>query len=72
MMKKEALDKIHISMNQMEHASEILDIIKRKRMKYKEVPITVIYSEYSMAKWQKISNATKIAKNLLYKKIFFR
>lgn len=72
MMKKETLDKIHISMNWMEHASEILDIIKHKKIKYKEVPIVVIYSEYSMAKWQKINNAFKIAKNLLYKKMFFR
>ncbi len=72
MMKKETLDKIHISMNRMEHASEILDIIKNKKIKYKEVPIVVIYSQYSMAKWQKINNAFKIAKNLLYKKIFFR
>ena len=59
-------------MNRMEHASEILDIIKNKKIKYKEVPIVVIYSKYSMAKWQKINNAFKIAKNLLYKKMFFR
>ena len=72
MMKKETLDKIHITMNRMEHASEILDIIKHKKIKYKEVPIVVIYSEHSMAKWQKISNAFNIAKNLIYKKIFFR
>lgn len=72
MMKKETLDKIEITMNKMEHASEILDIIKSKKIKYKEVPIVVIYSEYSMAKWQKISNALNIAKNLFYKKMFFR
>jgi len=72
MMKKETLDKIHITMNRMEHASEILDIIKKQKIKYKEVPIVVIYSEYSMAKWQKISNGFKIVKNLIYKKIFFR
>ena len=72
MMKKETLDKIRITMNRMEHASEILDIIKHKKIKYKEVPIVVIYSDYSMSKWQKISNAFKIVKNLIYKKIFFR
>lgn len=72
MMKKETLDKIHITMNRMEHASEILDIIKHKKIKYKEVPIVVIYSDYSMSKWQKISNGFKIVKNLIYKKIFFR
>ncbi len=72
MMKKDVLDKIHITMNKMEHASEILDIIKQKNIKYKEVPIVVIYSEYSMSKGQKISNAFNIVKNLIYKKIFFR
>ena len=72
MMKKETLDKIHITMNRMEHASEILDIIKHEKIKYKEVPIVVIYSDYSMAKWQKISNWFKIVKNLIYQKIFFR
>ena len=72
MMKKETLDKIHITMNRMEHASEILDIIKNEKIKYKEVPIVVIYSEYSISKWQKISNGFKIAKNLIYQKLFFR
>jgi len=72
MMKKETLNKIHISMNGMEHASEILDIIKRKNIKYKEVPIVVVYSEHSIAKGQKFSNWFKIVKNLIYKKIFFR
>ena len=72
MMKKETLDKIHISMNRMEHASEILDIIKTKKIKYKEVPIVVIYSDYSISKWQKISNSLRIVKNLIYKKMFFR
>lgn len=72
MMKKETLDKIHITMNRMEHASEILDIIKHKKIKYKEVPIVVVYSEYSMSKGQKISNWFKIVKNMIYQKIFFR
>jgi len=72
MMKKETLDKIHITMSDMSHASEILDIIKAKKIRYKEVPIVVIYSEYSISKWQKISNAFNIARNLIYKKIFFR
>jgi hypothetical protein len=49
-----------------------LDIIKHKKIKYKEVPIVVIYSDYSMSKWQKISNGFKIVKNLIYKKMFFR
>jgi len=59
-------------MNGMEHASEIIDMIKKKKIRYKEVPIVVIYSEYSKAKGQKIGNAIRIVKNLIYKKLFFR
>jgi hypothetical protein len=49
-----------------------LDIIKHKKIKYKEVPIVVVYSEHSISKWQWISNWFNIVKNLIYKKIFFR
>lgn len=69
-IKSSSLMKITITMNGMEHASEILDIISNKKMKYKEVPNTIIYTEYSMAKWQKLSNSVKIVKNLLFKKFF--
>lgn len=72
MMRKETLDKIHITMNKMEHASEIIDLIKSQKLKYQEVPITVLYTEHSLQKGQKIWNAFNIARNLLYKKIFFR
>jgi len=72
MIRREALPKLDITMNGMEHASEIIDMIKKKKIRYKEVPIVVIYSEYSKAKGQKIGNAIRIVKNLIYKKLFFR
>jgi len=72
MIRREALPKLDITMNNMEHASEIIDMIKKKKIRYKEVPIVVIYSEYSKAKGQKIGNAIRIVKNLIYKKLFFR
>jgi hypothetical protein len=34
----------------MTHASEIIDIIASKKIVYKEVPVHIIYTEYSMAK----------------------
>lgn len=68
----QALPKLHITMPWFEHASEIIDLIKTQKLRYKEVPITVIYSDYSMAKGQKISNAFKIVKEIIYNKIFFR
>lgn len=55
-------------MNGMEHASEILDIINQQHMKYIEVPNTIIYTEYSITKGQKLSNSLTIVKNLIFKK----
>lgn len=69
---RKALPKIHITLNRMAHASEIEQIIKDEKLNYAEVPITVLYSEYSLKKGQKLSNATNIAKEILYKKFFFR
>jgi hypothetical protein len=71
-LSKSALEKIRISMNWMEHASEIIDIITEKKIKYAEVPIVILYTEYSMRKWQKISNAFKIAANMIYRKFFYK
>lgn len=68
----DALPKLPISMSGFEHASEIIDLIKSQKLHYQEVPITVIYSEYSMAKGQKIGNAFKIVKEIIYNKFFFR
>jgi hypothetical protein len=34
----------------MTHASEIIDIISTEKIVYKEVPVHIIYTEYSLAK----------------------
>jgi hypothetical protein len=34
----------------MSHASEILDIISNKKITYKEVPVNIKYTEYSLKK----------------------
>ena len=37
----------------MAHASEILDLILRANLRYVEVPVTIRYSEESLAKGQR-------------------
>lgn len=69
-IKFSSLSKIKITMNGMEHASEILDIISEKKLHYAEVPNTIVYTEYSMARGQKLSNSIKIVKNLIFNKFF--
>jgi len=59
-MNKKAANKIDILTDGFEHASEIIDEISKKNIKYKEVPVTIDYTEYSKQKGQKISNSIKI------------
>jgi glycosyltransferase involved in cell wall biosynthesis len=50
----------------MAHGSELLATIVREKMAYIEVPTTVTYSKYSLAKGQKLDNSVKILFDLLY------
>jgi glycosyltransferase involved in cell wall biosynthesis len=55
-----AAERIDITMDNMEHASEILSEIKRQNLKYVEVPVIIRYTEYSKAHGQSSLNAVKI------------
>jgi len=57
---RKAAQKIKITCDRMEHASEIIDEIGRHKLKYKEVPVTIKYTEYSRAKGQSSLNAFRI------------
>ncbi len=69
-IKKSVLPELKLTFNGMEHASEILELIGQQGIKYIEVPNTILYTEYSMARGQKLSNSLKIVKNLLMNKLF--
>lgn len=49
-LNRKAAKKIKITSDRMEHASEILEEIVKKKIKYKEVPVTIRYTGYSMRK----------------------
>jgi len=49
-----------IKENRMAHASEIIDLIKRLKMKYIEMPCTIRYTTYSVQKGQSMINAVGI------------
>lgn len=69
-MRKSALRSIRITMDGMWHASEIVDIISQKNIKFKEVPVNILYTDYSRSKWQKSSNAINIALKTIWYKFF--
>jgi glycosyltransferase involved in cell wall biosynthesis len=58
-----AARRFRIRQNRMAHASEILDEIASKRLRYREFPVTVVYTPYSLAKGQRILNSVNIVKD---------
>lgn len=62
-------EQMQITMPDMTHASEILEIIAQKKYKYKEIPVTIEYTDYSRGKGQSIINAVNIGFDMLLRKI---
>jgi glycosyltransferase involved in cell wall biosynthesis len=62
----EALD---ITMPGMAHASEIIDKMGRGNWKYAEMPVTISYSDYSLAKGQSMFNAINIVFDMFFHRI---
>lgn len=67
---KQAVNQIHLTIDGMAYASELVDKINKKKLEFIEVPVNIKYTEYSMSKWQKNSNAIKIALSMINKKFF--
>ena len=67
-MNKNAAEKLRLS-NGMEHASEIIEQIKRKKIKYVEVPVTIKYTQESLKKGQGNMNSLKILSRMVLKKL---
>ena len=68
-MNKNALVQIELTENRMAHATEILQVIKEKKLRYTELPAHVTYTEYSISKGQNNLNAFNIVFDLLMKKL---
>jgi len=62
---REAAARLDLRCDRMAHASEILEEISRLGLKYREVPVTIKYTDYSLAKGQKLSGAFRIIKDLI-------
>lgn len=58
-----------ITADKMEHASEILDEIKKNNLKYIEVPVTIKYTDYSLGKGQSAWKSIPLGFKLMFRKI---
>jgi len=72
MIKKTVLEKLVITSNWMTHASELESMIFEQNLQYTEVPVTIYYTDYSLKKWQKLSNSFSILGELFYKWWFYK
>lgn len=55
-----AAQRIDITLDRMAHASELIDQIRRSNLPYKEIPVKIRYTDYSLAKGQSARGAIRI------------
>jgi glycosyltransferase involved in cell wall biosynthesis len=64
---RRAIDLIKLTSNKMEVSSEFFAEIKRNKLRFTEIPISVRYTPYSLAKGQTNLNSFHILLKLIYK-----
>jgi len=69
-MTRQTALRLRIRLDRMAHASEILDQIIALRLRYVEVPVTIRYTEDTLAKGQSSLGALTILKDFLVQKFF--
>jgi glycosyltransferase involved in cell wall biosynthesis len=60
---------IRLRQNRMAHASEIVSEIARSRLPYVEVPVTIEYTAYSLAKGQRLGDSVMILLDLFAREL---
>ena len=65
LLTRAAAQRIRLRQNRMAHASEIVEQIRAAGLRWTEAPVTVRYTDYSMAKGQRSSAAVRIVVDLL-------
>ena len=58
---RRAAQHIDIQLDRMAHASEIIDQIRSSELPYREIPVRIHYTDYSMAKGQRGGAALRVA-----------
>jgi polyprenyl-phospho-N-acetylgalactosaminyl synthase len=63
----EAAARLRITQNGMAHASEIVSQVGSLGMRYGEVPVHILYTEYSKSKGQSLINSVNILFDLVFR-----
>jgi polyprenyl-phospho-N-acetylgalactosaminyl synthase len=68
-MTREGASRISLRQNRMAHASELLEQIAGSGLRHIEVPVTIDYTRYSLAKGQRLSDSVAILFDLSAQKL---
>jgi glycosyltransferase involved in cell wall biosynthesis len=70
---REAAKKINITSDRMAHASEIIEEVHRKKLKFKEVPVVINYTDETMKKGHgSFGESFRILYSMIMKKFILR
>jgi hypothetical protein len=64
------IKKLHLTMDGMEYASELIEEIVKKGYKIHEVPVNIRYDSYTLAKGQRYGWIFRIVTRMIFKKFF--
>jgi glycosyltransferase involved in cell wall biosynthesis len=64
-LSRAAAQKIRLRQDRMAHASEFLQLLSRHQLRYREIPVTIRYTDYSMSRGQSSWNAIRIVIDLI-------
>ena len=68
-LSRAAAQKIRLHENGFAHATEFLDEVRRAKLRLREVPVAIRYTDYSQAKGQPASNSVNILIDVLLRKV---
>jgi glycosyltransferase involved in cell wall biosynthesis len=68
-LSRKAAEAIEIKSDRMEHASEIVDQIGKRHLRFREIPVEIRYTEYSLRHGQSSTNAFNILSRMIFKKL---
>lgn len=67
---RHAACQIDITLDRMAHASELIDLVRNSGLAYREVPVHIRYTDYSLAKGQDSRGALRIVWHYLLGRVF--
>jgi glycosyltransferase involved in cell wall biosynthesis len=64
---RKAAEALEIRQARMAHATEIITQVRQRRLRYAELPVHVLYTDYSRSKGQSLLNSVNIVVDLMFR-----